>query len=131
MCFVNFSIGPGLFLPLHHGLPVSALPRMFFDTMPTALVMVFLAAFTVLLVGPIDIAALAVFALIAVLPQTLLTYAARTRPVARLDPLTATRRYSYALALHLGLDRRERRHLARVAYLAFERRAADRAAAPQ
>jgi hypothetical protein len=123
MCFVNFSIGPGLFLPLHHGLPVGALPRMFFDTMPTALVMVFLAAFTILLVGPIGVAALAVFALIAVLPQSLLTYAARTRPVGRLDPLTATRRYSHALALHLGLDRRERRHLARVAQLAFERRA--------
>jgi hypothetical protein len=123
MCFVNFSIGPGLFLPLHHGLPVSALPRMFLDTMPTALVMVGLAAFTVLLVGPLDVAALAVFALIAVLPQTLLTYAARTRPVGRLDPLTATRRYSHALALHLGLDRGERRHLARVTQLAFERRA--------
>ena len=64
--------------------------------------MVGLAAFTVLLVGPIGIAALAVFALIAVLPQTLLTYAAHTRPVARLDPLTATRRYSHALALHMG-----------------------------
>jgi hypothetical protein len=123
MCCVNFSIGPGLFLPLHHGLPVVQLPRMFFDTMPTAMVMVFLAAFTVLLVGPIGVAALAVFALIAVLPQSLLTYAARTRPVARLDPLTATRRYSHALALHLGLDHRERRHLARVAQLAFERRA--------
>jgi hypothetical protein len=123
MCFVNFSIGPGLFLPLHHGLPVAQLPRMFLDTMPTALVMVFLAAFTVLLVGPIGVAALAVFALIAVLPQSLLTYAARTRPVARLDPLTATRRYSHALALHLGLDRGERRHLARVTQIAFERRA--------
>jgi hypothetical protein len=123
MCFVNFSIGPGLFLPLHHGLPVGALPRMFFDTIPTALVMVGLAAFTVLLVEPIGVAALALFAVIAVLPQTLLTYAARTRPVGRLDPLTATRRYSHALALHLGLDRRERRHLARVTQLAFERRA--------
>ena len=58
--------------------------------------------------------ALALFALIAVLPQTALTYAARTRPVAALDPLTATRRYAHALALHLGLDRAERRHLARV-----------------
>ena len=48
------------------------------------------------------IAALAIFALIAVLPQTALTIAGRTRPVASLDPLTATRRYSHALALHLG-----------------------------
>ena len=123
MCFVNFWVGPGVFLPLHFDYPVRALPRMFWDTLPTALVMVGLAAFTVLLVGPIGIAALAVFALIAVLPQTLLTYAAHTRPVARLDPLTATRRYSHALALHMGIDRRERRHLARVTELAFERRA--------
>ena len=43
--------------------------------------------------------ALALFALIAVLPQSALTYAARTRPVAALDPLTATRRYAHALAL--------------------------------
>jgi hypothetical protein len=50
-------------------------------------------------------------------------YASLTRPVARLDPLTATRRYSQALALHLGLDRHERRHLVRVTELAFERRA--------
>jgi hypothetical protein len=123
MCFVNFSIGPGLFLPLHHGLPVAQLPRMFADTLPTALVMVGLAGFTILLVGPLDVLALAAFAVIAVLPQSALTYAARTRPVARLDRLTATRRYSHALALHLGLDRTERRHLARVTQLAFERRA--------
>lgn len=47
----------------------------------------------------------------------------QARPVASLDQLTATRRYAHALSLHLGLDRRERRHLARVTDLAFERRA--------
>ena len=123
MCVVNFLIGPGLFLPLHNGLPPAALPRMLADTLPTALVMVLLAGVTVLLVGPLGVFALALFALIAVLPQSALTYAARTRPVARLDPLTATRRYSHALALHLGLNRDERRHLARVTELAFARRA--------
>jgi len=123
MCFVNFSIGPGLFLPLHHDLPVAQLPRMFLDTIPTALVMVGLAAFTVLLVGPIGVAALAVFALIAVLPQSALTFAARTHPVSRLDPLSATQRYAHALALQLGMKRGERRHLARVAELSFARRA--------
>jgi HD domain-containing protein len=123
MCFVNFWVGPGVFLPLNFSIPVTALPRMWWDTLPTALVMVGLAAFTVLLVGPLGVLALAVFALIAVLPQTALTFAARARPVARLDPLTATRRYSHALALHLGLDRHERRHLARVTQIAFDRRA--------
>jgi HD domain-containing protein len=48
---------------------------------------------------------------------------ARARPVASLDPLTATRRYADALSLHLGLNRGERRHLARVTDLAFARRA--------
>src|SRR3954454_23205042 len=47
----------------------------------------------------------------------------RGRPVASLDLLTATRRYAHALSLHLGLDRGERRRLARVTDLAFSRRA--------
>jgi hypothetical protein len=123
MCFVNFGVGPGIGVPLQLGLPAAALPRMFADTLPTALVMVVLAAVTTLFVAPLGVAALALFALIAVLPQSALTYAARTRPVAALDPLTATRRYAHALALHLGLSRSERRHLARVTHLAFSRRA--------
>ena len=83
----------------------SLLPRMFFTMLPTALIMVMLAALTAILVPSLGVAALAIFALIAVLPQTALTLAGRTRPVASLDSLTATRRYSHALALHLGLDR--------------------------
>jgi hypothetical protein len=93
------------------------------DPVPATLVMLMLAALTAILVPPLGVAALALFALIAVLPQSALTYAARTRPAARLDPLTATQRYAHALALHLGLNHRERRHLARVAELAFVRRA--------
>jgi hypothetical protein len=123
MIIVNFWTGSAIYLPVYRGMPVSLVPRMFLQPLPTALIMVGLAAFTTLLVPSLGVLALAIFALIAILPQTLLTYAARTRSVARLDPLTATRRYSNALALHLGLDRRERRHLARVASIAFERRA--------
>jgi hypothetical protein len=123
MCFVNFWVGSGFYLPLYLGLRASELPGMFFSSLPTALAMVVLAAVTTVLFGPLGVLALALFAVIAVLPQSALTLAARTRPVARLDPLTATRRYSHALALHLGLDRGERRHLARVTVLAFARRA--------
>jgi hypothetical protein len=123
MCVVNFWVGSGVYVPLYVGVSPRALPRMFFDMLPTALAMVGLAAFTTILVEPLGIAALALFALIAVLPQSALTYAARTRPVGALDALTATRRYSHALALHLGLGRAERRHLARVTQLAFARRA--------
>jgi hypothetical protein len=123
MYAVNALVGPGLYVPLYLGHPVSALPRVLTDPLPASLLMITLASLTTVLVGPLDVAALAIFALIAVVPQSALTFAARTRPVARLDPLTATRRYSHALALHMGLDRGERRHLARVTVLAFVRRA--------
>jgi hypothetical protein len=123
MYAVNALVGPGLYVPLYLGHPVSALPRVLTDPFPASALMITLATFTIVLVGPLGVAALAIFALIAVVPQSALTFAARTRPVARLDALTATRRYSHALALHLGLDRSERRHLARVTVLAFARRA--------
>jgi hypothetical protein len=71
---------------------------------------------------PLGPLALALFAGIAVLPQTALTYVARTRPVGLLDPAMATQRYAHALALHLGLKHAERRHLARVVTLAIARR---------
>ena len=100
-----------------------ALPRMFFDAVPDRAGMVVLAALTAVLVGPLGVLGLALFALIAVLPQTALTSPRARARSAALDPLTATRRYAHALALHLGLDRAERRHLARVTELAFARRA--------
>jgi hypothetical protein len=65
--------------------------------------------------------ALGVFALVAVIPQSALTYVARTRPVALLDPLTATRRYGDALAVHLHLSRTERHELDAVIRLAHAR----------
>ena len=63
----------------------------------------------------------ALFALVAIIPQSALTYVARTRPVALLDPLTATRRYANAMAVHLRLSRAERRELDAVIRLAHER----------
>lgn len=123
MFVVQVSVGPALYIPLFLGHPWSAVPRIVADPVPATVVMVTLAAVTTALYPPLGILALAMFALIAVLPQTALMLAARTRPVAALEPLIATRRYSHALALHLGLDRAERRHLARVTELAFARRA--------
>src|SRR3954453_18810224 len=73
MCVVNFWVGSGVYPPLYLGQPVPRVPRSFFTMLPTALVMVVLAALTVLLVPVLGVAALAVFALIAVLPQTALT----------------------------------------------------------
>jgi hypothetical protein len=119
---VNWSVGPATYGTLWLGHPLQALVRMFADSVGAAAIVVTLAAFTAVLTGPLGVAALALFAGIAVLPQTALTHAARTRPVARLDAATATQRYAHALALHLGLKRPERRHLARVCQLAIARR---------
>ena len=98
---------------------------MFFDTPPdrAARWSCSPAITAILLAGRSASLALALFALIAVLPQTRADVRRAHAPGRRADPLTATRRYSHALALHLGLDRAERRHLARVTELAFARRA--------
>lgn len=120
---VNYAVGPAIYGTLWLGHPFAALAKGLLDLAPAAALVLALGSLTSVLYPPLGILALALFALIAVLPQSALTYAARTRPVGRLDPLTATQRYAHALALHLGLDRRERRHLARVAELAFKRRA--------
>lgn len=122
MYATQVSIGPAFYVPLYLGHPWSAMPRMLVDPVPATIVMVTLAGVTAVLFPPLGILALGLFALIAVLPQTALTLAARTRPVAALDRLPASRRYASALAMHLGLDRAERRHLQRVTDLAFERR---------
>lgn|GEM_PF-7094979 len=120
---VNWAVGPAIYGPLWVGLPFSALTRMLADAIPAAALILTLGAITGVLVEPLGVLALALFALIAVLPQSALTFAARTRPVARLDPLTATQRYAHAMAMHLGLSSPERRHLTQVAELAFSRRA--------
>jgi hypothetical protein len=81
-----------------------------------------LRAGTVLLSPALGVLALAPFAVIAILPQTALTYAARTRPVARLKPEVATRRYPQALGVQLGLPRVERRRFVGVLAPAHRRR---------
>jgi hypothetical protein len=98
-----------------------ALVQMFRDGFPTGMVMAALGGVTVLLYGSVGILALALFALIAILPQSALTFVARTRPVAALDPLTAARRYGNALGVQLRLDRRARKDLDEVIRLADAR----------
>jgi hypothetical protein len=119
---VNWAVGPATYGTFWLGHPFRAMARMLADIVPAAAIVLTLGALTSVLTVPLGLLALALFAGIAVLPQTALTYAARTRPVARLDAATATQRYAHALALHLGLRRAERRHLARVCELAIARR---------
>jgi len=117
---VGWAVGPAIYAPLWLGQPLRTLTRAFADMLPAGAVMIALAAITVSLLAPWGLAALALFAVIAVLPQSALTFLARTRPVARLDPAVATRRYANALAVQLGLSRTQRRHLAAVARRAHD-----------
>ena len=112
---LNWALGPAVYVTFWLGHSPRTVLDILRDGVPTGAVMVLLGACTVVLTPALGVLALAVFAAIALLPQSFLTYAARTRPVARLDRETATRRYAHALALHLGLSRGERRHLAGVA----------------
>lgn len=112
---VNWALGPAIYVTCWLGHPPRTAFEMLRDGLPTGVAMVLLGVATVLLTPTFGILALALFAAIAVLPQSALTYVARTRPVARLDRHGATRRYAHAIGVQLGLSRPERRHLVRVA----------------
>jgi HD domain len=118
---VNWAVGPAFYGTLWLGHPLRALVQMLRDALPAGIAMAALGATTVVLFESVGLLALGLFALVAVLPQSALTFVARTRPVARLDPLTAARRYGAALAEHLGLDRAQRRELDAVIRLAHTR----------
>jgi hypothetical protein len=118
---INWALAPALYGTLWLGHPLRALVVMLRDALPAGVAMATLGAFTVVLWADLGMLALALFALVAVIPQSALTYAARTRPVGLLDPLTAARRYGNAMAVHLGLSRTERRELDAVIRLAHER----------
>ena len=115
---LGWAVGPAVYGPLWLGVPLRGMVEALRDMAPAAAVMVALGAVTVVAYDGQGVLALALFALVAVLPQSALTYAARTRPVAALDPLTAARRYARAMAVHLGLDRPARRELDAVIRLA-------------
>ena len=118
---LNWALGPAIYVTFWVGHPFRTVLDVLRDGSSTGAVMVLLGACTVVLFPALGLLALALFAAIALLPQSFLTYAARTRPVAALDRATATRRYAHALAVHLGLSRAERRHLAEVASAAASR----------
>ena len=118
---INFAVGPLIYATLWIGHPVRSVARMFPDGLPAGVAMTTLGALTAVLYAHAGLLALALFAVVAVLPQSALTFAARTRPVAQLDPLTATRRYAHAISLQLGLDRSGRRMVDEVVRTAHSR----------
>ena len=106
---VNFAVGPLIYATMWIGHPLRSVARMFPDGLPAGLAMTTLGALTAVLYEQVGFLALAIFALVAVLPQSALTFVARTRPVGQLDPLTATRRYAHALCVQLNVAGAERR----------------------
>jgi|SRR5215216_2405746 len=118
---VNWAVGPAVYGTLWLGHPMRTLVVMLRDALPAGAAMAVLGAATVVLYGQHGQIALALFAIVAVIPQSALTYVARTRPVALLDPLTAARRYAEALAVHMRLSREARRELDAVIRLAHAR----------
>ena len=118
---VNWALAPALYGTLWLGHPLRALVVVLRDALPAGTAMATLGAVTVVLSAELGLLALALFALVAVIPQSALTYVARTRPVGLLDPLTAACRYGNAMAVHLGLTRAERRELEAVIKLAHAR----------
>jgi hypothetical protein len=118
---INWALAPALYGTIWLGHPLRALVVVLRDALPAGITMATLGALTVVLYADLGLLALALFALVAVIPQSALTYVARTRPVGLLDPLTAARRYANAMAEHLGLSRAERRELDAVIRLAHER----------
>ena len=121
LLFFGWLLGPVIWAPLWVGVPLRAMVDAFFDMRVVAAIMIALATLTVVGYPELGMLALALFAIVAVLPQSALTYAARTRPVARLDMLTATRRYAAAIGRQLGLDRGARREIDAVVLLAHQR----------
>ena len=84
---VNWAVGPAVYGTLWLGHPLRALVEMLRDALPAGAAMAALGALTVVLYGLVRPAvALALFALVAVLPQSALTFVARTRPVALARP---------------------------------------------
>ena len=75
---VNFAVGPLIYATMWIGHPLRSVARMFPDGLPAGLAMTTLGALTAVLYVHIGLLALALFALVAVLPQSALTFVART-----------------------------------------------------
>jgi len=119
--YVGWAIAPAVYAPLWLGVPLRRLVGSLRDMHAAAFAMVALGSLTVLVHPAAGLLALLAFALVAVLPQSALTYAARELPVARLDTLTAARRYAAAIGVHLRMDRAARREVDVVVCLAHAR----------
>lgn len=117
---VNLMVGPMIYGPLYCGHRVKPMLRELNATVPAALLVLALGTVTAVLTAPLGVFSLVSFALTVLVPQIALPLVARSlrsRPVAELDRLAATKLYAQAMGDMLRLGRRERRILAAAAQL--------------
>lgn len=121
MAGVNYLVGPLLYGTLQLGQTPGVMLENLRGALPAVLAVSALAATTAVLLAPLGVLALALFALITVIPQSVLAASARARPVSELTQLAATRLYAAALCDTLKIARRDRRVIHHAAQLAHDR----------
>lgn len=117
---VNLMVGPMIYGPLYCGHRVKPMLRELNATVPAALLVLALGTATAVLTAPLGVFSLVSFGVTVLVPQIALPLVARSlrsRPVAELDRLAATKLYAQAMGDMLRLGRRERRILAAAAQL--------------
>jgi HD domain len=113
MVFTNFMVGPFIYGPAYLGHPRARMLREFGETgLSAEIVMSALGAVVTVLTASLGMLALALFALITVVPQTAFTIVTRGRSISALDPAAATKVYAAALGDMFGLGKDEHRILA-------------------
>jgi hypothetical protein len=109
----NFCVGPLVYGPAFLGQPAWRMLVEFKDGMLLAdVLMSALGAIVAVLTASFGVLALALFAVITVVPQTAFALATRPRPIAALEPAAATKVYADAIADLFGMTKDERRVLA-------------------
>ena len=110
MAAVNFAVARLACAPWYQGFAPTALIRAeFLELTPAVLAMLAIGVGIAMLIPVLGVGALAPLALVVALPQLGLAWMARTRSVARLSRLEATKLYVSALADVLELSPAERR----------------------
>ncbi|MFL5869706.1 MAG: HD domain-containing phosphohydrolase [Solirubrobacterales bacterium] len=110
MACVQFSVGRLLVAPYYQGLRPAALIRNeFLDIGPAVMAMLAVGVVIAALLEPLGSLALAPLAIVILVPQFAFASLTRSRSVARLGPVDATRVYADALARELRLSGLERR----------------------
>ena len=113
MALVNFTFARLAYAPFYQGYRVMPLIRSeFVDLLPAVLAMLALGVVTAVLVGPLGVFALLLFAGAIAIPQLAVAALVKARSVALLSREEARRLYAEAIADVLDLEPRQRRVIA-------------------